>query len=159
MPKELKIIIAALLLLTVVVSVVHLGSQKDISCMLINYDGKEISVSFEELDKQEFSGELIDGKGDVTSHVYKGVLLKDLLEEKGLDLSSLSGIKVTSADNYSVEFTKAEVLANNRLYAATVADGKTIEGIDPGTDGVQIIIFGDKNSRRCVRFASIITVY
>jgi len=159
MSKKLKIIIAALLLLTAVVAVIHLGNQKDVKCLLINYAGEEIAVSFEDLNKQEFSGELIDGKGDVTSHVYTGVLLKDLLAEKGIELSTVSGLKITSADNYSVEFGKDEVLAEDRLYAATVADGKAIEGIDPGTEGVQIIIFGDENSRRCVRFASIITVY
>ena len=36
--------------------------------------------------------------------------------------------------------------------------GKTMEGIDPGSDGVQVIVFGDPNSRRCVRFAQKITL-
>ena len=58
MSKKLKIIIAALLLLTAVVAAIHLGNQKDVKCLLINYAGDEIAVSFEDLNKQEFwSGE------------------------------------------------------------------------------------------------------
>ena len=156
MSKKLKIAIAAWLIITIIVSAIHLSKQEDLSCMLIKYAGKEIEVSFEDLDKQAFSGQLIDGKGDVTSHVYSGILIKDLLQDKGIDLSNFSSLKVTSADNYSVVFTREEILADDRVYAATVADGKTIEGIDSGEAGVQIIVFGDENSRRCVRFAAVI---
>lgn len=159
MSKELKRILLALLLVTAIVSVVHLNNQETVSCMLIKYSGKEIPVDFEDLNKQSFSGELVDGKGKETSHTYSGVLLKNLLEAKGVDLPSVSSLKVISADNYSVEFSREEVMADARLFAATAADGKVIEGIDPGKDGVQIIIFGDENSRRCVRFAAIIEVY
>lgn len=159
MPRKLKLIIIVLLAATVLAAALHLNNQKDISCMLIKYADEEISVDFEDLNKQEFSGELKDGKGDISKHVYSGVLLKDLLTAKGVDLLTLSGVKVTSADNYSADFSREDVLADDRLYAATIVDGKTIEGIDDDTAGVQIIIFGDANSRRCVRFASIITVF
>ena len=74
MSKKLKIAIAALLLTTIIVSAIHLSKQEDLSCMLIKYAGNEIEVTFDDLDKQEFSGQLIDGKGDVTSHVYSGIL-------------------------------------------------------------------------------------
>ena len=158
MQRKVIIIIAVLLMLTVVVAAVHLSNQEGISCMVIKSGGEEIAVSFEDLDKQSFAGELIDGKGDVTSHSYTGVLLKELLEAKGITLADISGIKITSADNYSVEFSAEELMADDRLYAAITADGETIEGIDAGEPGVQIIIFGDENSRRCVRFASVIEI-
>lgn len=100
----------------------------------------------------------MDGRGTVTSHSYTGVLLRDLLTSKNVDMEELTILKVTSADNYSVEFTAEEILADSIVYVAVTADGTTIEGIDPGTNGVQIIVFGDPNSRRCVRYAAILEI-
>ena len=37
-------------------------------------------------------------------------------------------------------------------------DGKPIEGIEKGTAGVQMVVFGDPNSKRSVRNVSIIEV-
>ena len=158
MSKNLKIGIVILLIITCIVAVIHINSQEEVFCMVIRCGDREISVRFEDLHKTEFSGELVDGKGTVTAHTYTGVLLKDLLTSKNMDVSEISALKVTSADNYSVEFTGQEIREDNMVYAAVIADGKPIEGIDPGTEGVQVIVFGDPNSRRCVRFASILDI-
>ena len=80
------------------------------------------------------------------------------LKEKGVAVSEISSVIVTSADNYSVTFAPEEILEDSRVYAAITADGKTVEGIDAGTAGVQIIVFGDSNSKRCVRYAAVIEV-
>lgn len=159
MKKKIIIIaIALLVIVTGIVAAVHLAGQEEVACMVILQGDQETAVSFEDLDKGSFSGQLIDGKGTVTQHDYTGVLLQDLLKEKGIDLSDISKVTVTSADNYSVEFTAEEILQKDKVYAAITADGKKIEGIDKGTDGVQVIVFGDENSRRCVRFAQKITI-
>jgi hypothetical protein len=158
MSKKLIIGILALLAVTMAVAAVHLMNQDAIACMVILQGEQETAVSFGDLDKSAFSGELTDGKGDVTHHEYTGILLRKLLEDKGIDLAQISGVTVTSADNYSVEFTAEEILHADKVYVAITADGAKIEGIDPGTDGVQLIVFGDANSRRCVRFAQKITV-
>lgn len=158
MLKKWIVGIAVLLVATGIVAAMHLSNQEVIACMVIQQGEREITVSFEDLDQGAFSGELIDGKGDVTFHEYTGILLRELLEEKGVDLAQGSKVTVTSADNYSVSFTEEEILQTDNVYAAITADGKKIEGIDPGSDGVQIIVFADPNSRRCVRFAQRITV-
>lgn len=158
MSRKLKIGIAILLIITCVVAVIHRNSQETVSCMVIRCAGQEIPVAFEYLSKTDFSGELVDGRGTVTSHSYTGVLLRDLLTSKNVDMEELTILKVTSADNYSVEFTAEEILADSIVYVAVTADGTTIEGIDPGTNGVQIIVFGDPNSRRCVRYAAILEI-
>ena len=158
MSKKLKIGIVILLVITCIVAVIHINSQEEVSCMVIRCGDREISVSFEDLHKTEFSGELVDGKGAVTAHTYTGILLKDLLSAKGINPAEITVLKVTSADNYSVEFTGDEIRADGTVYAAVVADGQPIEGIDPGTEGVQIIVFGDPNSKRCVRYAVVIDV-
>ena len=158
MLKKLLIGIIALVTLTAIVAAVHLNNQDTIDCMVISQNNRQIDVSFEDLGNETFSGELIDGKGDVTHHEYTGILLKKALENKGIDLAGISRITVTSADNYSVEFTAEEILQEDKVYLAVTADGERIEGIDPGTDGVQLIVFGDENSRRCVRFSQKITI-
>lgn len=150
--------IVLLLVVTGIVAAIHLRNQDVIACMVILQEDQQIPVSFEKLDRGSFSGELINGKGDVTFHEYTGVLLRDLLEAEGIDLSRISGVTVISADNYRVEFTGEEILQQGKVYVAITADGTKIEGIDPGTDGVQVIVFGDPNSRRCVRFAQKITI-
>lgn len=158
MSKKLKIGIVILLVVTCIVAVIHINSQEVVDCMVIRKGNLEIPVSFEDLHKTEFSGELVDGKGTVTAHSYTGVLLKDLLSAKAISPEEITALKVTSADNYSVEFTGEEIRADSTVYAAVAADGQSIEGIDPGTEGVQIIVFGDPNSRRCVRFATILEI-
>lgn len=158
MSRKLIVGIVLLLVVTGIVAAVHLMNQEEIPCMVIQKGDQEISVSFEDLNQGAFSGELIDGKGDATFHAYTGILLKELLKQKGIDPAQLSGVTVTSADNYSVTFTKEEILQENKVYAAITADGNKIEGIDPESDGVQIIVFADPNSRRCVRFAQKITI-
>jgi len=158
MSKKLKIGIVILLVITCIVAVIHINQQEDIPCMVIRNADQEISVSFEDLRKDAFSGELVDGKGTVTAHSYTGILLRDLLASKNVDVSDISVVKAISADNYSVEFTGDEILADSMVYAAVAADGEPIEGIDPGTEGVQIIVFGDPNSKRCVRYAVVIDV-
>lgn len=158
MLKKLLIGIAVLVAVTAIVATVHLSNQDTVACMVISQADQQTNVSFEDLGNDVFSGELINGKGEVTQHEYTGILLRKLLEQKGIDLAGISGITVTSADNYSVEFTAEEILQADKVYVAVTADGEKIEGIDPGTDGVQLIVFGDENSRRCVRFAQKITI-
>lgn len=153
MRKSIKVGIAVLLLVTIVLAVVHLKSQENIECMVIN---GTIPVSFEDLDKGDFSGELINGKGDVTHSTYRGVLLRELLESKNIEMSTVAVITITSADNYSAQFSVEEILSANNIYAAIEVNGEPIKGIDHGTTGVQIITFGDENSRRCVRYATTI---
>ena len=151
-------ILVTLLIATGIAAAIHLSGQEQIDCMVIEQEALRIEVTFDDLDKGAFSGELTDGKGDTTAHQYTGILLRELLEAKGIDPTQLSGVTVTSADNYSVRFTAEEILEADRVYIAVTADGAAIAGIDPGTEGVQVIVFGDENSKRCVRFAQKITL-
>lgn len=158
MSKKVTVGIVLLLVVTGIVAAAHLMNQDAIACMVILQENQQITVSFDDLNQGSFSGELVDGKGDATFHKYTGILLRDLLEQKGIDLARFSGVTVTSADNYSVAFTSEELLGEDNVYLAITVDGTKIEGIDPGSDGIQIIVFGDPNSRRCVRFAQKITI-
>lgn len=159
MLKKTLIAVAALLVvITGIVAALHLKNQDKIACLVIRQEEREFSVSFEELDQAAFSGTLIDGKGDQTHHTYTGILLGELLEKKGINLDEISGVTVTSADQYSATFTVQELMEPDKVYVAITADGETIQGIDPGNNGVQVIAFAEPNSRRCVRYAQIITI-
>lgn len=158
MRKSLKVGIVILLILTAAAAAVHVNRQEEIACMTIRTSEGDIPVTFEELDAGEFTGELVNGRGEVSRHSYRGILLRDLLEYKGVDLSGVLAVTVTSADNYTAEFTPDEIVNMERVYLAVEADGETIAGIDPGTRGIQVIVFGDQNSRRCVRYANLIEV-
>ena len=158
MSRKLILFMGLLLAATVILAAVHLSTQEKVDCMVIKTPQGNIPVAFVDLEKENFSGELVDGKGDVTAHNYTGILLRTLLEEKGIDLTRVTGITVTSADNYCVELTAREVLQTQNIYLAVTADGAQIPGIDPKTSGVQLIVFGDPDSRRCVRYAQIIAI-
>ena len=68
MSKKLKIGIVILLVITCIVAVIHINSQEEVACMVIRNGEQETAVSFEDLRKTEFTGELVDGKGTVTAH-------------------------------------------------------------------------------------------
>ena len=158
MNKVLRIIIVAVLLCTAVAVVLHLGNQEEISCMIIKHGGNDIPITYSELDKTKFSGETINGKGDIFFHEYTGVAIRELLNSKNIAISNTSIVKVTSADNFSAEYTGEEILSGDRIYLAITEDGKHIDGIGHDEPGVQVIVFGDSNSRRCVRYAKIIEI-
>ncbi len=158
MRKKLMAAVVFLFAVTVVLAAVHKKGQEERSGIEIIGGGRTVSLEVSALNQDSFSGELIDGKGDVTIHKYRGVQLKDLLEKNGFDISENGTVTVTSADNYSVEFQAEEVLADQKLYLATEVDGQVLKNIDDQEGGIQAIVFGDPNSKRCVRYAAQITV-
>ena len=68
-------------------------------------------------------------------------------------------LKLTAAseDNYSAELTGAELLEASKVYVALTDGGEQIQGIDSG-QGAQLIVFGDQNSKRAVRYLKTITI-
>ena len=55
------------------------------------------------------------------------------------------------------EYTGAELLEAGKVYVALTDGGKQIEGIEGG-QGAQLIVFGDQNSKRAVRYLKTISV-
>ncbi len=152
MKKRYLIITAVFLLVivTAIVAFVHLKGQRNIQGIELQYQGENISISHERLNRYVFEGELVDGKGERAFHTYRGVLLAELLREENVQLQSIVELSAVSADQYTAIITQEELLATGRVYLAVESDGANILGID-GEPGVQLIVFGDENSRRCVR--------
>ena len=158
MKKKIVFLFAILLVVTTLVAVVHRMTHEAPAGVILTVHGESMQIPLDKLDRVVFSGELVDGKGDVTAHSYRGILLADLLKEAKVSTEGISKVLATSADQYTPEFQLQEVLESENVYLAVEADGQQIEGIDPGTPGAQLVVFGDANSRRCVRFAQKITV-
>lgn len=73
-----------------------------------------------------------------------------------IDVQGDTKITVTSEDNYSAELTGEELLEAGKVYVALTDGEEMIEGIEGG-QGAQLIVFGDPNSKRAVRYMKTVT--
>ena len=154
--KLIAAIIAILVVITAVLVFVNRKGDKNVSGLILS-GGKEITVAWEDVGGQSFEGDLVNGKGEVTHHEYTGSELQALLAANGIEVTESSVITAASEDNYSAELTGAELLEAGKVYVALTDGGKQIEGIDGG-QGAQLIVFGDQNSKRAVRYLKTISV-
>ena len=150
-------IIAILVVVTTVLVFVNRKGDKNVSGLVLAGGGKEVTIAWEDVGGQAFAGDLVNGKGEVTHHEYTGSELQALLAANGIEVTESSVITAASEDNYSAELTGAELLESGKVYVALTDGGKQIEGIDGG-QGAQLIVFGDQNSKRAVRYLKTISV-
>lgn len=155
--RWIAVLIAALICAAVILGLINRNSSPKGEGLLIQSGGKTYTVSFEDADQTAFEGDLVNGKGEVTHHAYQGVELSGLLEANGIEVTDASKITAVSEDNYSAELTGAEVMEAGKVYIAVTADDSMIEGIEGG-QGAQLIVFGDSNSKRAVRFLKTIVI-
>ena len=150
-------IVAILVVVTAVLVFVNRKGDKNVSGLILSGGGKEITVAWEDVGGQSFEGDLVNGKGEVTHHEYTGSELQALLAANGIEVTESSVITAASEDNYSAELTGAELLEAGKVYVALTDGGKQLEGIDGG-QGAQLVVFGDQNSKRAVRYLKTISV-
>ena len=150
-------IIAILIVVTAVLVFVNRKGDKNVSGLVLAGGGKEVTIAWEDVGGQAFEGDLVNGKGEVTHHEYTGSELQALLAASDIEVTESSVITAASEDNYSAELTGAELLEAGKVYVALTDGGKQIEGIDGG-QGAQLIVFGDQNSKRAVRYLKTISV-
>ena len=158
--RQTKIIIAVIAVLAVLIGILGYGSRKASSPkdgLIISVAGKETVVAWEDIQKETFEGDLVNGKGETSHHVYEGALLLKILEQAGAGVGEGSKLTVTSEDNYSAELSGQEVLEAGKVYVALTGDGEILKGIE-GDQGAQLIVFGDSNSKRAVRYLKKITI-
>ena len=155
--KSIATIIAILVVVAAVLVFVNRKGDKNVSGLILSGSGKEITVAWEDVGGQSFEGDLVNGKGEVSHHEYTGSELQALLTANGIEVTESSVITAASEDNYSAELTGAELLEAGKVYVALTDGGKQIEGIDGG-QGAQLIVFGDQNSKRAVRYLKTISV-
>ena len=135
--KKEKIIIAAvfvcLVIVTVIASAVYLNGREKTPKNTVTYiyKGKEKSVDIDSLKLSDYSGTVVNGKGESREEKGEGIKLGDFV---GTD--DYSEITVTADDEYSATVKKDE--AGDAWLS--VKDGK-----------LTLIVFGDENSKRNVK--------
>ena len=149
--KVTAIVIAVLVLAVAVLAIVNRGNSEDRPGMVVTSGNTEITAAWEDIDSQSFEGDLVNGKGEVSHNTYEGAELSAILGDNGINLTEDAVVTVTSEDNYSAELTGAEILESGKVYVALSQNGEMIEGIEGG-QGAQLIVFGDPNSKRAVRY-------
>ncbi len=155
--KTIAILVAILVIAVAVLAVVNRSNSEDRPGMIISAGGSETAVAWEDIDAQAFEGDIVNGKGESFHNTYEGEELSAILEDNGVELPEDAVVTVTSEDNYSAELTGAEILESGKVYVALTQDGEMIEGIEGG-QGAQLIVFGDPNSKRAVRYMKTVSI-
>ena len=150
-------IAAVLIILALILAIKVRSSSPSSDGLIIQANGKTVTLSWEELNQTSFTGEIVNGKGEVSNHEYQGAELYELLQNSGIEIKAGSKITAVSEDNYTAELTGAEAMSASKVYAALICDNEMIESIDGG-QGAQLVVYGDENAKRQVRYLKTITV-
>ncbi|MBO7662014.1 MAG: hypothetical protein J6U01_01425 [Clostridia bacterium] len=151
------IMVAGLLVLAAAVLIVGLQvreqqlAQEQAGTIKLIAAGQEYVIPFSRLDRDSFSGETVNGKGEAAVNEYRGIELSALLRENDINPDQVKGAVATAADQYSAEYTGDEIREAGKIFLVVQSNGKQIEGIDPGSAGVWMIPFRDPNGRRIIR--------
>ena len=141
------IIIAALVLLTAVLAVVHLTTRQSEQegAIQVVCDGKTTLVYIEELKPVAAVNSTVNNNAGEEKQISgQGILVSDVLKLAGVDVEA--SIEVTAADEYSVSLTAEEV----------AEEGKAWLLIEEGT--LRLIVFGDQGAKRNVKNVIRLTV-
>ena len=160
MKQKKTIIITIVILLAAVIAVLAIANRNnsdDRPGLISNSAGNEIHIAWEDIDIKEFEGDLVNGKGEVSHSVYEGAELLSILKDNGIELSDDAVVTAIAEDNYAAELNGAELIEDGKVYVAMRQDGEMIEDIEGG-QGAQLIVFGDSNSKRAVRYLKTISI-
>lgn len=160
-----KFTIAALLLL--LINPFLLAAQAPVKEASIKVSGEvTMPLDLNIADLQQFTQTEVKRKDkDGNEHIYKGVLLSEILQKAGVTLGKdLHGknlnkfVQVEASDGYQVVFALAELdkgFTDRLIILATQVDGKLLTA----TDGpFHIIVQDEKKPARCVRMVTAIKV-
>ena len=141
------IIIAILILLTTVLTVVHLTTrdQRAEGAIQVVYNGKTELVYLEDLKPAaQVQGTVVNNAGEEKKIDGQGILVGDVLKLAGV--AAQNEVKITSDDEYTVSLAAEEV----------AEEGKAWLLIEDGT--LRLIVFGDQGARRNVKNVVRLTV-
>ena len=134
-----KVIVIALVLITAMVAVFYLNTRTAApkGTLLIEYGGQTLELPLEQLKLTAVQGTVVNGKGEGRTVDAQGILLDQILREAGI--TEFSEVTVTADDEYSAVVTAEEVTEAGKVYLIRQDGG-----------GMQLIVFGDSNSKRNV---------
>lgn len=135
-----KHLLWTLAFLTIITASIHLLVRKDIpeGSLLVEYQDQQIYVSLSQLPQTDVRGSLVNGKGETRQIDSAGCTLLELLETVAVETGDIQKVTVTAADEYSAVVTAEEFLNPEQVYLLL-------------EDGIELVVFGDSNSKRNVR--------
>jgi hypothetical protein len=151
--KSILLLIAVIVIATAALVVVHLltDAVPEGNAVVLQVGGRTRTVPLDRLDQGAFHGDLTNGKGETAGHDFRGVELRTLLDQQGFDLPAAGTATVLAQDQYAATLTLAEIRTPGKVYIAVQEDGETLAGLEEGSAGAQLVVFGDPNAKRCVR--------
>jgi len=136
-------IIIALVLVTAVLTVVHLATRpaEEAGTIQIIYNGKTVSMPLSQLPLQDVSATVVNGKGEEKSIEGKGTPLSVALSKAGVDLTAARQVTVAAADEFSAVLTVQEAMEEGRAYLMQ----------EEGEERPRLVVVGDPDSKRRVK--------
>jgi len=138
-------LLAGILLLTAVVAVIHLQTRTEVpeGSLRLVVEGRETMLALSKLELAPVTGTIVNGKGEEKQIDARGIAVSALLSQNGVDAPTQ--VKVIADDEYYALLTAEDVFSPEGVYLIEEEDG-----------GVQLIVFGDTNSKRNV--SNVVTV-
>lgn len=132
-------IIIALAAATALAAVIHLTTRVSApeGVLLVEADGQTKEVAWDKLELMSVQGTLVNGKGEKRTVDTQGIPLRDVLEYAGVSVKT--ELTVIARDEYSASVTAEEIEADGQVYLSATEGG-----------GIQMLVFGDSNSKRNV---------
>lgn len=133
------LLVIALAAATVLAAVLHLNTRVSVpeGVLLVETADRTEEIVWGGLKLTAVRGTLVNGKGEERAVDAQGILLRDVLAHAGV--TTQMEVTVIAEDEYSASVTEEEVGADDQVYLAVMDDG-----------GVQLVVFGDSNSKRNV---------
>lgn len=141
--KTLKILLFALVMITAAAACVHLMLRAQIpeDAIVLEYSDDTYIVDLQGIRMTEIHGERLNGKGEVKPVDGMGFHLQDLVAwTLGKDFTC-DTVTITASDGVSAEITADELTEEGKVVLLwSEEDGR-----------LQLIVFGDPNSKRSVK--------
>jgi hypothetical protein len=161
MKKRALIIVLLVIILTITLIIslnlnkASIEKQKQILAnvqIVLKYNDKEKVLTKEEIIiyGEDFEAVLDTSTTEPSTHIYRGVQLKDLLNNHNIDLQDKI-IIIKAADGYSVAYSSEEVSIDKNVYIAFMEDGRYLGSRDSGGRGPyeSIVVSDFFSNRRC----------
>ena len=148
--KKTKIILIALLVITVLAAGIYLATRAQVpeNALAVEYGGKTHYSDLEGIRLTEIHGERVNGKGEVKPVDGMGIPLHGLLTWTLGKSFTCESVTVTASDGVSAEISADEL----------AEEGKVVLLLDEEDGSLQLIVFGDENSKRSVKQVETVTV-
>ena len=141
--KKTRTILLVLLALTALVAGLYLATREQVpdNALAVEYGGKTHYADLQGIRMTEIHGERVNGKGEVKPVDGMGMSLYDLLTwTLGKDFTC-NTVTITASDGVSAEITADELNE----------EGKVVLLWNEEDGRLQLIVFGDSDSKRSVK--------